>query len=473
MARSGGCQHHERRDFSPLATTQHDPQGRCMGQQAMKSIDPVRLIAIAGMALVLGALMGAAKPALAAPDASIVVHLNTGEVMYARSADATRYPASLTKMMTLYLLFDALESGQVNMDTRMRVSRHAAGQSPSKLGLRSGSTFRVRDAIPALVVKSANDVAAVVAEHLGGTESEFAQDMTAKARALGMSNSRFRNAHGLPNRRQTTTARDMATLATALIDDFPQYYHFFSQTSFSYAGRTYRTHNRLVRTYRGMDGLKTGFINASGFNLASSAKRNGHRLVAVVMGGNTANERNATMQRILDRVFDRLPSAPPPWPVASPLRVPAPAQVATASPTAVLPVPRARSLALPPVPANNATPAATLVRGEVKLMPPGAAVADERAATLLAELLPNEPYSIQVGAYSTRVASDRAVLRAASLLPELSARRQAVLPGRRTDGAPIYRARFLGLSRDEAVAACTQLEQRGAQCFVMRSDLAG
>jgi D-alanyl-D-alanine carboxypeptidase len=439
----------------------------------MKSKDPVRLIAVVGMVLMLGALIWGPKRALAAPDASIIVHLNTGKVMYARSADATRYPASLTKMMTLYMLFDALASGKVRMDTRMGVSRHAAGQSPSKLGLRSGSTFRVRDAIPALVVKSANDVAVVVAEHLGGTESEFARDMTTKARALGMSNTRFRNAHGLPNRHQTTTARDMATLAAALIDDFPQYYHFFSRTSFSHAGRTYRTHNRLMRTYRGMDGLKTGFITASGFNLASSAKRNGHRLVAVVMGGNTADERNATMERILDRVFDRLPSAPTPWPVASPLRVPAPVQVAVASPTTVLPVPRARLLALSPVAADRDAPVLTVVRGEVTLIPPGAAVADERAAILLAELLPNEPYSIQVGAYSTRIASDRAVLRAASLLPELSVRRQAVMPGRRTDGAPIYRARFLGLSRDEAVAACTRLEQRGTPCFVMRSDLAG
>ena len=222
---------------------------------------------------------------------------STGEVLHSRRADVPLYPASLTKMMTLMMLFDALERGQLQIDTKLKVSRRAADMPASKLGLRSGSTISVGQAIQAMTVRSANDVAVVIAEALGGTESEFALLMTKRARAIGMRNTTFKNASGLPNRGQKSTARDMAKLAHRLIRHYAGYYHYFSQPSFSFGGRTYRSHNRLVKSYRGMDGLKTGYTRASGFNLASSATRNGRRVVVVVFGGRSAKSRDAEVVR--------------------------------------------------------------------------------------------------------------------------------------------------------------------------------
>ncbi|MCP1364976.1 D-alanyl-D-alanine carboxypeptidase, partial [Halomonas sp. BBD48] len=237
--------------------------------------------------------------------ASIVIDAQSGEVLSYDHADAVRYPASLTKMMTLYLLFEAIESGRLTMESRLPVSSHAAAQPPSKLWVRPGQTIAVKEAIPALIVKSANDVAAVVAEGLAGSESAFAERMTAKARALGMSSTTFRNASGLPDDRQVTTARDMATLSMHLMRDFPQYYGYFSRTQFVYLGKTYKGHNRLLGNYAGADGLKTGYIRASGFNVATSAVRDGRRIVSVVMGGFTAQSRDAHMAELLDRGFVR------------------------------------------------------------------------------------------------------------------------------------------------------------------------
>ena len=215
--------------------------------------------------------------------------------MYARNADKQLYPASLTKVMTLYMLFEALEDGRVSMDTRMKVSRVAAGRSPSKLGMRVGSSLKVKDAMLALVTKSANDAASVIAEHLGGTERKFAKMMTRKARSLGMSRTNFRNASGLPHSKQKSTARDMARLAIAIRKDFPQYFHYFKTQRFSFRGKRYKNHNKLLSTYKGTDGIKTGYIRASGFNLIASVERNGTRLVGVVFGGRTGASRNKHM----------------------------------------------------------------------------------------------------------------------------------------------------------------------------------
>ena len=235
--------------------------------------------------------------------ASIVIDAETGEVLRSRSADIRRYPASLTKMMTLYLLFEALDNGKFSLDSKLKVSKRAAGQSPSKLGLPAGSTIRAEDAIKALIVKSANDIAVVVAEALGGTEVEFAMKMTRKAKALGMSRTSFRNASGLPNRKQRSTARDMARLAQALMRDFPHRYHYFDDQRFRFKGREHRTPNKLLARYRGMDGIKTGYIRASGFNLVASAERDGRRVIAVVFGGKTPRSRNAHMANLLDLGF--------------------------------------------------------------------------------------------------------------------------------------------------------------------------
>ncbi len=250
--------------------------------------------------------------------ASIVIDAESGEVLYAKNSNTRNHPASLVKMMTLYMVFDALEKRKLKLNQGLRVSRRAAGMPPSKLGLRRGQTIRVKEAILALVTKSANDVAVVVAEAIGGTESQFAQKMTKKARQLGMKRTTFRNASGLPNRRQLSTARDMATLAKALIRDFPQYYHYFGTKKFKFRGRTYRNHNKLLRTYAGADGIKTGYIRASGYNLVASSVRNGRRVIAVVFGGKTSRSRNRHTATLLDRGFKRLTmiarSYPPPPP---------------------------------------------------------------------------------------------------------------------------------------------------------------
>ncbi len=233
--------------------------------------------------------------------AAIVMDANNGKVLFSRSSDERRYPASLTKMMTLYMLFDALESGRATLTTPMKVSAYASGRPPSKLGLRTGSTISVEEGILALVTRSANDAAVVIGEYLGGTESQFANMMTAKARKLGMSRTTFQNANGLPNNGQTTTARDMATLGIALREHFPQYYSYFSRRSFNFRGQVIGNHNRLLGRIQGVDGIKTGYINASGFNLVTSYAKGNKKLVAVVMGGRTARSRDDHMAELVTK----------------------------------------------------------------------------------------------------------------------------------------------------------------------------
>ena len=237
--------------------------------------------------------------------AAIVVDANTGRVLYDRNASQPRYPASLTKMMTLYMLFEAIDEGRMGFDSAIPVSAYAARKPPSKIGFRAGQAIDARSAILALCVRSANDVAAAVAEHLGGSEERFAAMMTAKARTLGMRSTTFRNASGLPDDGQRTTAHDMAILALALRKRFPHHYHFFSNREFAYAGKTIRGHNDLLGRVPGVDGLKTGYIRASGFNLATSAGRGGRRIVAVVMGGKSAASRNAHMEELIDMYLPR------------------------------------------------------------------------------------------------------------------------------------------------------------------------
>ena len=227
--------------------------------------------------LLLAAAILAAGPASAARYAAVVIDADSGAVLHGERSTARRYPASLTKMMTVYLIFERLRSGKYKLSTRMKVPHRATLQPPSRLGLKRGSTITVRDAIRALVVKSANDVATTVAYFIAGSERKFARVMNRKAQQLGMHRTSFRNASGLWHSKQWTTARDMARLARALMRNFPQYYDYFSLKSFKFRGRTYRSHNRLLRRYSGADGLKTGYISKSGFNLAFSAVRNGRR----------------------------------------------------------------------------------------------------------------------------------------------------------------------------------------------------
>lgn len=247
-------------------------------------------------------LAGANTPAQARPAFSaITVDASTGKIIYSKNADSKRYPASLTKVMTLYLMFQEIDAGRMSFSTPMKVSKLAAAQQPSKLGLRVGSTITARNAMFALITKSANDAAMVVAEHIGGSKEGFARRMTRQARAMGMTRTKFTNPNGLPDRRQVTTARDMATLGLRIQRDFPKYYKHFATRSFKYGKRKYRNHNRLLGKLKGVDGIKTGYTRASGFNLLSSRTLGTRSLVAVVIGGRSGRSRNAFMTKILKR----------------------------------------------------------------------------------------------------------------------------------------------------------------------------
>ena len=247
--------------------------------------------------------IGAMPTATAEKYASIVIDLERDQVLHARHADAPRYPASLTKAMTLYMLFDAMKAGEVRLYEELPVSRAAASQPPSSLRLRAGATITTKDAINALVTKSANDVAVVVAERLGGTEQRFATLMTTKARAMGMENTTFKNASGLPNTQQLSTARDMAVLAERLLEDHADYYGYFSNKKFSWGRATYKNHNKLIGTVPGVDGIKTGYTRASGFNLMTSAKRRGRRVVAIMFGGSTARSRDQHVSDLIEAAY--------------------------------------------------------------------------------------------------------------------------------------------------------------------------
>src|SRR6201747_1723846 len=239
------------------------------------------------------------RPSYSPAFASIIVDGNSGAVLTANNPDASRHPASLTKIMTLYLLFERLDSGKIKLDTEMDVSEHASEQAPTKLGLRPGQTIRVEDAIKGLVTRSANDAAVVIAEAIAGDEDDFAKLMTRKARALGMSRTTYRNASGLPDDDQVTTARDQSTLGRAIQDRFPRYYRYFSTTAFNYHGHSIANHNHLLGTVEGVDGIKTGYTRASGFNLVTSMRRGNRHLVGVVLGGRSGGSRDAIMRNLL------------------------------------------------------------------------------------------------------------------------------------------------------------------------------
>ncbi len=230
---------------------------------------------------------------------SIVIDALSGEVISSHNANESRYPASLTKLMTLYITFNALDDGSLKLDDDLKISRFAANREPSRLGLKAGKTIKVKDAIMALIIKSANDCASVLAEALGGTEENFAKIMTQTAKDLGMKNTTFKNASGLPNRAQKTTARDMAILGSAVYHHFPEYYDMFSATSFKYDGRTYYTHNHLLKKFKGADGMKTGYTAAAGYNIVTSAERDGRRVIAVTMGHNSVKERDYKVAQLM------------------------------------------------------------------------------------------------------------------------------------------------------------------------------
>jgi len=383
------------------------------------------------------ALPGAAQ----AGYASIVIDDATGRTLHEVNADTRNFPASLTKMMTLYMVFDALDRGKIKMDQELEVSRRATNVAPSKLGLRPGDTITVEDAILALITKSASDVAVVVAEALAGTEQRFGRDMTEKAKQIGMSRSNFHNASGLPNRSQLSTARDMATLARALVHDFPQYYGLFSTKKFTYGGRTYRNHNRLLSHYDGTDGIKTGYIRAAGYNLVASTVRNGRRLIAVVFGGKTARARDRHIATLLDRGF----------------------AVAMASGVERVPEPPQRKpelalASLEPLPTDAA------------IAPTAEAEPDDGPIEMgsAEDLTPDNIWGVQVGAFYKPEQSTKRAQDAAERAPEFLSGSRIVITDIRGQRGRIYRARLAGLTEEQARAACKQLKAAKFDCLVIQ-----
>jgi D-alanyl-D-alanine carboxypeptidase len=449
----------------------------------------------------------------------ILLDAETGQVLSEQNADVLTYPASLTKMMTLYLTFEALNQGRIRTDQLFTVSAFAASRSPSKLGLTPGEAVPLRDLILGLVTRSANDAAAVIAENLAGSEVNFARYMTWKARQLGMQHTWYQNASGLPDPSQRTTARDVARLSLALYHDFPREYRYFSTQAFYFRGDEIGTHNHLLEWYQGADGIKTGFVNASGFNIATSAVRNGRRLIGVIMGGRSAHSRDLQMASLLDQGFAVLGSRPPAQPLvaAAPATGPrassgnviaASAPAPTASAIAAATGPRAfsgnaitTSAPSSTIAAAQAAPASA-ARAIVPMEQVIAAIDDEEdddagdtedrksgtlrraASAALRHLAPmskaqaapavhvktvaEDGWSIQLGAFRDQSAA-RQALRRASGLDAVSGKPQQVLAPSKADRRGLYRARLLGFSESGARSACGSLKKRRIECTVVRS----
>ena len=477
--------------------------------------------------------------------ASIVVDANSGAVMQASNADSPRHPASLTKIMTLYLLFERLEQGKIKLTNELPVSAYAARQAPSKLDLKPGEMIRVETAIRAIVTKSANDVAVIVAEALGGDEAGFAKLMTAKARALGMTQTVYRNASGLPDDQQITTARDQSILGRAIQDRFPNYYQYFATRTFDFRGKSIRNHNHLLGVVDGVDGIKTGYIHDSGFNIVTSVRRANHHLVAVVFGGRTADARDARVRSLIDNninIASVKRTAPPVregWDTAvaarkdskdddrtasaAPVRVataaapatdaPAPGSTEPIKPNAVKTVAvhpgTAYTASLSPLPSDSRqlapAPAAasatnittiTTVRSEpatIAALPFAAVPSPPAVSPPVAK--PSTPpekvasggnalppagavestakthsgWIIQVGALpdekEARQRLDSAQSKAKDLLGKADAFTERLEKGDKV----LYRARFAGLEKDQAEAACKHLKRSEIPCMLLKN----
>ena len=400
--------------------------------------------------------------------AAIVVDMNSGRILYEQASTTPRAPASLTKMMTLYVLFSYMRAGAVSPDSELVVTPYAASQAPTKLNLKPGATIRAADAVNALVTLSANDAAVTIAENLAGTEQNFARVMTRKAQELGMMSSLFRNASGLPNDEQVTTARDMAVLAQHLIRDFPEYYGCFQTRYFAYHGRRYRNHNRLLFGYKGTDGIKTGYTRAAGFNLTASVRRDEKHLVAVVLGGRTGGQRDAAMRALLDQI---LPQGRRSQSQACRDRA------ARGKPRdAGLPAARRQEAGLCAGFGGfrRACEFQRQLRRSISAKPAAAT-----AAEMPADPTPtgptkssnaSGPYHVQVGAFTSQAEAE-------SRLGEVQGRASAVVDGHQPvavvfqkDDTQWYRARFAGFSQDGAKNACAQLKRMSFECVVMRAN---
>jgi D-alanyl-D-alanine carboxypeptidase len=434
------------------------------------------------------------------PYADIVVDANSGKILHASHADSLRHPASLTKVMTLYLLFERLEAGTMTLNTELPVSAHAAAQAPSKLGVKPGDAIKVEDAIKSIVTRSANDVAVVIAEALAGDEANCAKLMTIKARELGMTHTVYLNASGLPDDRQVTTARDQALLGRAIQERFPQYFKYFSITRFVYDGHTVKGHNHLLGKVAGVDGIKTGYTEDSGFNLLTSVHRGNRYLVAVVMGGHSAGSRDERMRELIGDYIHVASTRHTAAPVVAadaitastgtiPLPRPAPAKTAAASqpgpiaiagsdaplhPVAVKTVavkPGAQAKVGPALSYAEVTPVPaprpdilSVLKVKVASTSPAAIPAGPAAAKAH-----HEGWVIQIGAFDQEIEAKEhlysAQNRAKSLLANADPFTEVVTKGKKT----LYRARFAGLDKDRAEAACKYLKKKEISCMALKN----
>lgn len=386
--------------------------------------------------------------------AHYIYDVQSGKVLSSQNAETINHPASLTKMMTLYLTFEALRTGRLKWDDKIVMTRNAASKIPFKLGVPAGQTITVREAVYGMAIRSANDAAAAMGDHLGGSEERFGVLMTKKARQLGMRNTVFRNASGLPDNAQVTTARDMAVMALSLIRDYPREYKIFSQRSFSFRGRTIKGHNNLMYRYPGMDGIKTGFVNASGYNLASAVVVNGRRYIGVVLGGKTARQRDNRMAELLDQA---LPGggALSGVAVATSGQQKRPAEgVAAFASTA--PVPRPRTAII----SGGTTASAASVTPYANV---------PQAAPIQNMIQQGAPlWDIQIAAAGSQDAATGALNSALPLLSDFGQIAPSV-QGSSSGGREIFRARLTGFAdRDSAARACSLLQTRSIDCFVVR-----
>jgi D-alanyl-D-alanine carboxypeptidase len=462
--------------------------------------------------------------------AAILVDGNSGAVLHASHADALRHPASLTKVMTLYMLFERLESGVLTLDSPLKVSEHAAEQSPTKLGLQEGGTIRVEDAILGMITRSANDAAAAVAENLAGSEAEFARQMTRKAHALGMTRTVYRNASGLPDDRQVTTARDQAILGRAIQEHFPQYYKYFSKRSFTYRGQWIGNHNRLLGKLEGVDGIKTGFIRASGFNLITSVKRDQRYIVAVVLGGMSAAARDARMRHLVTThirdasirrtapMIARAPSRPEPRSggaialasaSSNPVNLAPSAALARGGPAAgsaepIRPVQvktlsvkpgAARTSAVPmqvaPTPVPDAASPETVKAqtsppmiaraGLLGVLPVRSATASVREPApeptpATTAPVPTQPkaqvrsgWIVQVGALPSESEAKQRLATVQSKASRYLSSAEPFTEPVQKSGSTLYRARFAGLDKTQAEAACKFLKRNDVDCLAIKN----
>ena len=389
---------------------------------------------------------------------SIVIDAKSGNILYADKAEELRYPASLTKLMTLYITFNALETGKLKLTDKLKVSATASSRSPSKLGMPAGSYIDVKTLIQALIVKSANDCATVLAEGLGYSEENFAKTMTLVAKELGMKNTTFKNASGLPNRQQKTTARDMAMLAAAMYHHFPQYYDLFSLRKFSYQGKTYYTHNHILKNFEGADGMKTGFTNAAGFNIVTSAQRDGQRVIAVTMGHNTIKSRDKKVAQMMDQGLTKLALN---------------SKMKDANLYAEIVKEENKPNDIEKQLADNSISTTDNTEEEENANPQieqGSADTEQTIAAIEKELEATPSWDIQIGAFSNYAKARQYAQKIQNKQFKNCKDCEIKVEAAESASAIVYRAKIVGFEKNDADKACKRLKNASISCIVVKND---